>query len=97
MCIRTTSFFRWAEAQIFFCLLGGLSIVMNYKTDMARTKQHGKGAIVSALSRFIHPSEHIRNKFPNPVHSHWLVGCNIAATSEKGQSQGPVVPCRLSQ
>ena len=42
---------------------------------MSRTKQHGKGAIVSALSRFIHPSEHIRSKFPNPVHSHWLVGC----------------------
>ena len=45
------------------------------KTDMSRTKQHGKGAIVSALSRFIHPSEHIRSKFPNPVHSHRLVGC----------------------
>ena len=42
---------------------------------MARTKQHGKGAIVSALSRFIHPSEHIRNKFPNPVHGHQLAGC----------------------
>ena len=42
---------------------------------MAQTKQHGKGAIVSALSRFIHPSQHIRNKFPNPVHSHWLVDC----------------------
>ena len=42
---------------------------------MAQTKQHGKGAIVSALSRFIHPSEHIRNKFPNPVHGHQLVGC----------------------
>ena len=59
---------------------------------MARTKQHGKGAIVSALSRFIHPSEHIRNKFPTPVHGHWLVGCYIATRSEKGKLQGPVVP-----
>ena len=42
---------------------------------MAQTKQHGKGAIVSALSRLIHPSEHIRNKFPNPVHGHQLAGC----------------------
>ena len=42
---------------------------------MAQTKQHAKGAIVSALSRFIHPSEHIKNKFPNPVHSHQLLGC----------------------
>ena len=42
---------------------------------MTRTKHHGKGAIVSAFSRFIHPSEHIRNKCPNPVHSHRLAGC----------------------
>ena len=42
---------------------------------MARAKQHGKGAVVLALSRFIHPSEHIRNKFPNPVHGHRLEGC----------------------
>ena len=47
----------------------------NKKTDMSPTKQHGKGAIVSALSRFIHPSEHINSKFPNPVHGHRLVGC----------------------
>ena len=42
---------------------------------MARIKQHGKGGIVLALSRFTHPSEHIRNKFPNPVHGHQLAGC----------------------
>ena len=28
---------------------------------------HGVGAIVLALIHFIHPSEHIRQKFPNPI------------------------------
>ena len=36
---------------------------------------HGVGAIVSALLRFIHPSEHIRNKFLNVVQGQWLENC----------------------
>ena len=38
-------------------------------------RDHGVGAIVSALFRFIHPSEHIRSKFPNPVSGQQLSGC----------------------
>ena len=36
---------------------------------------HGVGAIVLALLRFIHPSEHIRNKFPNVVQGQRLENC----------------------
>ena len=36
---------------------------------------HGVGAIVLALLRFIHPSEHIRNKFPNVVQGQQLENC----------------------
>ena len=38
-------------------------------------KHLGKGAIISALLKFLHPSELIRNKFPNPVHGYRLSGC----------------------
>ena len=51
---------------------------MNHLTiifEMPRTKHLGKGAIISALLKFLHPSELIRNKFPNPVHGHRLSGC----------------------
>ena len=37
-----------------------------------QSDNHGVGAIVSALLRFIHPSEHIRNKFPNVVQGQQL-------------------------
>ena len=40
-----------------------------------RKKCHGKGAIVSSLIRFIHPSEYIRNKFPNAVNGQQLDSC----------------------
>ena len=44
--------------------------------DMTPQKKcHGKGAIVSSLIWFIHPSEYIRNKFPNAVNGQWLHGC----------------------
>ena len=36
---------------------------------------HGVGAIVSALLRFRHPSEHIRNKFLNVVQGQQLENC----------------------
>ena len=38
-------------------------------------KHLSKGAIVSALLKFLHPSELIRNKYPNPIHGHRLSGC----------------------
>ena len=36
---------------------------------------HGVGATVSALIKFIHPSEHIHNKFPNPCPGQCLLDC----------------------
>ena len=39
------------------------------------TCNHGVGAVVSALIRFIHPSEHIRRMFPNPVAGQRLSDC----------------------
>ena len=36
---------------------------------------HGVGANVSALLRFIHPSKHICNKFPNVVQGQRLENC----------------------
>ena len=38
-------------------------------------KCHGKGAVVSSLIRFIHPSEYIRNKVPNAVNGQRLDSC----------------------
>ena len=47
-------------------------------------KMHGSaGALTrvraktSCLSKFMHPSKHIRNKFPNPVAGHCLEGCIV--------------------
>ena len=40
-----------------------------------QSDNHGVGAIVLALLRFIHPSEHIRNKFPNVVQGQQLENC----------------------
>ena len=39
------------------------------------TCDHCVGAIVLALIHFIHPSEHIRQKFPNPVAGQRLSDC----------------------
>ena len=36
---------------------------------------HGVGATISALIKFIHPSEHICNKFPNPCPGQHLLDC----------------------
>ena len=42
---------------------------------MARKKKTmGAGAVISVLSKLIHPSEHIREKFINPVDGHRLEG-----------------------
>ena len=35
----------------------------------------GVGAKCSCLSRFVHPSQHIRDIYPNPVSGHHLEGC----------------------
>ena len=40
-----------------------------------RKKTHGVGAVVSVLTKFVHPSQLIRDKFPNLPNGHRLSGC----------------------
>ena len=51
------------------------------------TWDHGVGAVVSALIRFIHPSEHIRRKFPNPVAGQRLSDCQTVRQEMKKVSR----------
>ena len=37
----------------------------------------GKDAVVSCLISMLHPSEHIRNKYPNPTHQQRLENCTV--------------------
>ena len=47
-----------------------------FVVDMPLQKKcYGKGAVVSSLIQFIHPSEYIRNKFPNAVNGQLLDSC----------------------
>ena len=48
---------------------------------------HGVGAVVSALMRFIHPSEHIWNKYPNPLPSQHLENCTTICQEVKNVSR----------
>ena len=52
-----------------------------------QSDNHGVGAIVSALLRFIHPSKHIRNKFPNVVQGQQLENCVTICQEVKKVSQ----------
>ena len=47
----------------------------------------GVGAKVSCLSRFIHPSHEIREKYPNPVSGHRLEGCTTIRQEVKKVSR----------
>ena len=51
------------------------------------TCDHGVGVVVSALIRFIHPSEHIRQKFPNPVTGQRLSDCETVRQELKKVSR----------
>ena len=51
------------------------------------TCDHGVGAVVSALIRFIHPSEHIRRIFPNPVAGQRLSDCQTIRQEMKKVSR----------
>ena len=48
---------------------------------------HGVGAVVSALMRFIHPSEHIWSKYPNPLPSQHLENCTTIHQQVKNVSR----------
>lgn len=43
----------------------------------------GKGAEVSCLTKYLHPSEHIRNKHPNLVNGHRTEGCIVLRLETK--------------
>ena len=49
--------------------------------------QLGVGAKTSCLSKFLHPSEQIRNIYPNPVAGHRLEGCVVVQQEMKSMSQ----------
>ena len=50
----------------------------NSKMAPARKKQLGIDAVISCLAKFVHPSEHIRNTFPNGTqHNLRLEGCKV--------------------
>ena len=51
-------------ARCFFSLKKGMALQLH---------QIGVGAKTSCFSKFLHPSKHIQNKFPNPVTGHHLV------------------------
>ena len=56
---------------------------INKKTMALQLDKHGVGAIVLALLRFIHPSKHIRNKFPNVVQGQQLENCVTICQEDK--------------
>ena len=47
----------------------------------------GVGATVSCLLKFLHPSGHIRNAFPNPAHAQRLSDCVVVRQEVKKVSQ----------
>ena len=47
----------------------------------------GVGAKVICLSKFVHPSQHIRDKYPNPVSGHRLEGCVVVRQELKKVSR----------
>ena len=47
----------------------------------------GVGAKVTCLSKFVHPSQHICDKYPNPVSGHCLEGCVVVRQELKKVSR----------
>ena len=43
----------------------------------------GKNAVVSIPIKYLHPSQHIRNAFPNPLHRQRLENCTVLRQEEK--------------
>ena len=70
--------------------LGGVSAgtkisIHSKLATMASNKKMtmGVGAQVSCLSKFLHPSEHIRAKYVNPVKGHRLEGLGVVREEQK--------------
>ena len=57
--------------------------VFHKKSMAPQLRRIGVRAKTSCLSKFMHPSEHIRNKFPNPVGGHHLEGCVVVQQEVK--------------
>ena len=51
------------------------NVILNKKMMAPQLCQLGVRAKCSCLSWFMHPSQHIRDKYPNPVSGHCLEGC----------------------
>ena len=63
----TSKQMHWHSAQCAEC--------HNFLSWHPGKKTHGVGATALCLIKFLHPSELIRNKFPNPVNGQRLDGC----------------------
>ena len=48
-----------------------------------RKKIMGLGAKVSVFMKYLHPSEHIRQRFPNAEKNYRLTGCTVKGKDEK--------------
>ena len=56
----------------------------NPKVEMGwKKKTMGKGATVSCQTRYLHPSEHIRNRHPNPTSNHRTSGLIVIRKERK--------------
>ena len=64
-----------------------ISTKKHQKIIAPQLDNHGVGAIVSALLRFIHPSKHIRNKFPNIFQGQRLENCETIRQEVKKVSR----------
>jgi Transposase IS4 len=68
---------NFAQRRTFFSTFSTLKIMP------PRSKTMGKGATVSILSKYLHPSEHIRNKWSNPLHGHRLENLTVVRREDK--------------
>ena len=62
-------------------------MVFGKKTIALHLRRLGVRAKTSCLSRFIHLSEHICNKYPNPIQGHQLEGCVVVRQEVKKVSR----------
>ena len=79
--------FRWVETQRSCDLMRCVTWFLAKKTMAPHLRRLGVGAKTSCLSRFIHPSEHIRNKYPNPIQGHRLEWCVVVRQEVKKVSR----------
>ena len=69
-----------SNGHVTFLVVQG--VFFKKKHGSAAAPNRGRGQ-TTCLSKFMHPSEHIRNKFSNPVAGHCLEGCIVVQQEVK--------------